>query len=145
MKRKISWYITGHKHTQKGLLMAKRNIPTNLSETFGERMARLRKSAGYSQRDLAAELGISQRMIAYYEKVSQYPPAHILPMLANAFGVTADQMLGLEESNTNRKTDSRLWRRFSAIERMEPKEKRQIIQLLDTFIEREQLKKKTGT
>jgi len=145
MKRKISWYIAGHKHNQKGSFVAKRNVQMSLTETFGERMARLRKSAGYSQRDLAAELGISQRMIAYYEKVSQYPPAHILPMLANALGVTADQMLGLEESNASRKTDSRLWKRFSAIERMEPKEKRQIIQLLDTFIEREQLKKKTGT
>ncbi|HHO76708.1 MAG TPA: XRE family transcriptional regulator [Deltaproteobacteria bacterium] len=145
MKRKISWYIVGHKHKQKGLLMAKRNIQMNLPETFGNRMARLRISAGYSQRDLAAKLGISQRMIAYYEKVSQYPPAHILPILANALGVTADQMLWLEECNTNRKAGSRLWRRLSVIERMEPKEKRQIIQLLDSFIEREQLKKKTGT
>src|SRR5207244_981096 len=32
-------------------------------EPFGKRMARLRKLAGYSQRTLAAELGISYRMV----------------------------------------------------------------------------------
>ncbi len=34
----------------------------------------------------------------------------------------------------------RLWRRFNYIEKLDIKEKRQIIQLLDTFIEKEQLK-----
>ncbi|SPD72949.1 Phage regulatory protein (fragment) [uncultured Desulfobacterium sp.] len=35
----------------------------------------------------------------------------------------------------------RLWRRFSHIEKLDVKEKRQVIQLLDTFIEKERLKK----
>lgn len=34
---------------------------------FGERLAALRKAAGFTQVELAAELGISQRMVAYYE------------------------------------------------------------------------------
>jgi hypothetical protein len=34
----------------------------------------------------------------------------------------------------------RLWRRFGRIEQMDTKEKRQILQILDTFIENEQLK-----
>lgn len=137
------WYSEGHANDWKGVLMPKQNI-INQPENFGERMARLRKAAGYSQRDLAAELGISQRVIAYYEKQTQYPPTHLLPMLASALGVSTDQLLGLEEIKTNKKTDTRLWRRFSVIEKMDSKEKRQIIQLLDTFIEREELKRKTG-
>jgi len=40
----------------------------NDTESFGDRMARFRSEAGYSQRELARETGISQRMIAYYEK-----------------------------------------------------------------------------
>jgi len=36
----------------------------------------------------------------------------------------------------------RLWRRFSQIEKLDAKEKRQVIQLLDTFIEKEQVKQK---
>jgi hypothetical protein len=36
----------------------------------------------------------------------------------------------------------RLWRRFSRIEKLDAKEKRQIFQLLDAFIEKELLKRK---
>src|SRR3954467_6757587 len=62
--------------------MAKRKMTPTTAETFGERLARLRLAAGYSQRDLAAEVGISQRMVAYYEGETSYPPSHLLPVLA---------------------------------------------------------------
>ncbi|MEW6367108.1 MAG: helix-turn-helix transcriptional regulator [Acidobacteriota bacterium] len=41
------------------------DIPRTDSGTFGQRLARLRSAAGYSQRALAAEIGISHRMVAY--------------------------------------------------------------------------------
>jgi hypothetical protein len=82
-------------------------------------------------------------MIAYYEKQAQHPPTHLLSSLAKALGVSADETLGIKETNSKRqKKDMRLWRRFSRIEQMDTKEKRQILQLLDTFIENEQLKEK---
>ena len=69
-----------------------------------------------------------------------------MAMLAKALGVSTDQMLGIEKVETSRrKKDNRLWRRFSLIENMEGKEKRRILQLLDTFIEKDQLKRRTGT
>jgi transcriptional regulator with XRE-family HTH domain len=77
--------------------MAKRKMgQRETAESFGERLARLRQAAGYSQRELARELEISQRMVAYYEGETEYPPAHLLPMLAQALGVSTDQLLGLE-------------------------------------------------
>jgi transcriptional regulator with XRE-family HTH domain len=106
-------------------------------------MARLRYAAGYSQRDLANETGISQRMIAYYEKQAKYPPTHFLPILAKTLGTTADELLGMAPGNGQKK-DMRLWQRFSQIENFDIKEKRQILQLLDTFIEKEKLKNKVG-
>ena len=59
-------------------------------ETLRERLARLRKAAGYSLRELASEIGIRHRMVVYYEKHSEDPPAHLLPQLAKALGVSAD-------------------------------------------------------
>lgn len=116
------------------------------TDTFGRRMAKLRNDAGYSQRDLAKETGISQRMIAYYEKQSKYPPTHLLPVLAKALGTTADELLGIDTAEKNgKKKDMQLWRRFSQIENLDAKEKRQILQLLDTFIEKEKLKERVGS
>ena len=123
--------------------MPKLKVKLNDPETFGQRMARLRQAAGYSQRDLARETGISQRMIAYYEKQTQYPPTHLLPILAEVLGASADELLGIKKMNSDgKKKDMRLWRRFNQIEKLDAKEKRQILQLLDAFIEKEQLKRK---
>jgi len=123
--------------------MSKRKIKIkDQGETFGERLARLRQAAGYSQRDLAAELGVSQRMIAYYEKETDYPPSHLLPLLTKALGVTADQLLGLQKVKDNGKSrDTRLWRRFSQVEKLPAAQRKQITQILDAFLEREKLKK----
>ena len=121
--------------------MPKLKVQQDNIESFGKRMAKLRNERGYSQRDLARETSISQRMIAYYEKQAQYPPTHVLPVLAKALGVSVDQLLGVEKAKEDgKKKDMRLWRRFSQIEKLDAKEKRQVIQLLDTFIEKERLK-----
>jgi len=70
---------------------AETRMPRRLEGTaqtdFGDRMAALRKDAGYPQRKLAAELGISQRMVAYSEGETDYPPAGILHDLAHLLGV----------------------------------------------------------
>lgn len=133
-------YNKGHNSIQEKIIMPKKiNLDTSVS--FGARMAKFRKAAGYSQRDLAKETGISQRMIAYYEKQAKYPPTHLLPVLAEVLGTSADILLGIKKETSNsKKKDVRLWRRFTQIEKMDAKEKRQIFQILDTFIEKEKLR-----
>jgi len=104
-------------------------------ESFGPRLARLRQAGGYSQRELAAEIGISHRMIAYYEKEAGHIPIDLLPLLATTLRVSADQLLGIEETKTNGRTrDTRLWRRFAQVEKLPPAQRRPIVQLLDAFL-----------
>ena len=114
----------------------------NHQTEFGQRLARLRKGAGYTQTELADALDVSQRMISYYESRAEHPPAALVPALAEALGVTADELLGIAPVKKTRKPDTRLQRRFQQIAKLGAKEKRQVIQLLDAFIEREQLKQK---
>ena len=104
-------------------------------ETFGGRLAKLRKAAGYSLRGLAAELGSSPRMLVYYEKHDGNPSAHLLPPLATALGVSTDQLLGMEKIKSHgRVKDTKLWRRFNQIEKLPPAQRRPMIQLMDTFL-----------
>ena len=111
---------------------------------FGERLASLRKAAGFTQIELAAELGISQRMVAYYESPAATPPANLLPQIAAALGVSIDELfgVGIKPRRVKPDGDSRLRRRLLAIETLNLAEKRQVLQLLDAFIERGQLKRK---
>ena len=112
--------------------------------SFGERLASLRKTAGFTQIELAAELGVSQRMVAYYESPAATPPANLLPQIAAALGVSIDELFGVGAKRrlVKQDGDTRLRRRLLAIEKLGVAEKRQVLQVIDAFIERGQLKRK---
>lgn len=99
----------------------------------------MRKAAGYTQVQLADEIGVTRRMIAYYETESDHPPANMLIELAKALGTSTDALLGID-SDQHVKVGQRLQRRLLQIEKLGPKPRKQIMQLLDTFLEAEQLK-----
>lgn len=121
----------------------KRRITSREAETFGQRLARLRKAAGFSQRDLAAEIDISQRMVAYYERQADNPPAHVLPQISKALRVSADELLGLKASvKASKPTDTRLWRRFKQVEKLPPQDRRQVAQFIDALLDRSRLRQK---
>ena len=42
-------------------------------------------------------MGITQRMVAYYEAPNAQPPAHLLPQMAQALGAGADVLLGMTQ------------------------------------------------
>lgn len=124
--------------------MPKQKTPEATS--FGERLVALRKAAALTQQQLANEVGVSRRMIAYYEGQSEHPPTTLLPALARALNVSADALLGLEPvaKRNGRMPDNRLQRRLQQLANLPPEERRQIMQLLDAFIERGQLKRRAG-
>ena len=108
---------------------------TATGESFGERLAQLRQAAGYSQREFAAEVGISQRMVVYYEKASERIPLQLLPLFAKVLRVSSDQLFGIETVKGNgRSRDNRLWRRFAQVEKLPAKQRRPIIQFIDAFL-----------
>jgi len=119
-------------------------MPKNLPKTvnFGQRLVALRKAAGYTQQELANEVGISRRMVAYYETESAHPPTHLLADFAQALNMTTDELLGITptKKKTAKPGNVRLQRRLQQIEKLPPKDKRQILQILDALIEQ----RKTG-
>lgn len=137
-------YNRRHDTVKQGCIMPKRKMQllNEEKETFGQRLERLRKAAGFSLRELAAELGISHRMLVYYEKHAEHPPTHLMPQLAKVLGVSTDQLLGVEKTKEPGKTrDTRLWRRFSQVEKLPPTKRKQIVQILDAFLGTEKAKK----
>ena len=111
--------------------------------SFGKRLAKLRKAAGYTQQQLADEIGATRRMIAYYESESQHPPANMLVDLAGALNMSADELLGIKPVETL-PISSWLERRIRQIEKLGPRPRQQITQLIDAFVEAEQLKQKAN-
>lgn len=112
-------------------------------QSFGRRLAKLRKAAGYTQKELASELGVTRRIIVYYECESEHPPTTLLIDLARVLGVTTDELLGVEKIPERTKPGrTRLQRKLQEIEQLPAKERRQLIQFIDTFVERDKLRKR---
>ena len=107
---------------------------------FGKRLMKLRKAAGYTQTELADELGVTQRMVSYYEGHSEFPPAALLPKLSKLLGVSADELLGLQTTKKGKAPDTRLQRRMQQIEKLPAKDRRQLVQVIDTYLQAAQLK-----
>jgi transcriptional regulator with XRE-family HTH domain len=133
-------YNAEHLNDYRSPTVPKQNIE-QLTD-FGKRLAALRKKAGYTQTDLAKELEVSQRMVSYYEGHTEFPPSSLLPKLALLLNVTADELLGLKPIKKSKQPDSRLLRRMQQIEKLSAPKKRQVMQVIDTFIENEQLRAK---
>jgi transcriptional regulator with XRE-family HTH domain len=135
MENKMMLY-NGAQHVSEGVCaMPKKKILTEETEGFGERLAKLRKAAGFSLRELAAEIGISHRMLVHYEKHGGHPSAQLLPTLAKALHVSTDELMGTKQVKENGKSrDNRLWRRFAQVEKLPPSQRRPIIQFIDAFL-----------
>ena len=117
---------------------------TEESSAFGKRLAKLRKEAGYTQEELALEISATRRMIAYYETESDHPPTNMLVGLATALKVSTDELLGIKAPKKNKQPDLRIMRRLQQIEKLGSSKKRQVLHLIDTVIEAEQLKQESS-
>ena len=69
-----------------------------MERTFHETLAALRKARGKSQRQVAAELGISQALLSHYENGAREPGLSFVCRVCEYYGVTADYLLGRTET-----------------------------------------------
>jgi len=118
-----------------GLVMARKTKKKETPEPFGRRLARLRKLAGYSQRALAEELEISYRMVAYYEAQTARIPAHLLPALADALGLSVDQVLGHAPLSRRKSPENtRLLRKLRLVEKLPARARSAVIEHIEALV-----------
>lgn len=61
--------------------------------SIGGLMAALRKASGMTQRDLAERLNVSDKTISRWERDEGAPDLSLIPVIAELFGVTCDELL----------------------------------------------------
>lgn len=71
---------------------------------IGKRIKQIRKSKKLSQAELAEKVGLSDGYMSYIETAAKCPSLEVLVLIANALGVTADEILA-ENLLTNRRTN----------------------------------------
>ncbi len=122
-------------NTFEGDTMPGRKYPLpQTKEPFRDRLIRLRKASGLSQKEFAQAVGISPRMAAYYETETHHPPTHLLAVFAKVLGVSADQLLGIEKVKNLKQRDSRLRRLLEEIEQLPASRRKQVAVNLEAFL-----------
>ena len=67
-----------------------------MEQTLGKRISFHRKRLGLTQDQLAEQLGITAQAVSKWENDQSCPDITTLPLLARIFGITTDELLGLE-------------------------------------------------
>jgi len=70
-------------------------------KTIGSFISALRRAAGMTQRDLAEQLNVSDKAVSRWERDESAPDLTLLPLIADLFGITVDELLrGQRKANT---------------------------------------------
>lgn len=65
-----------------------------------------------TQSQLADVFNVSEQAVSRWENGNTYPDTELLPAIADFFGITIDELMGMESYNPVRDTD-----RFKAVEK----------------------------
>ena len=104
---------------------------------LGKRIAQQRKEIGLTQVQLAELLSISQQHMAAFEAGRRKVSAAAIPVLAKLFGMTTDQLMGIDKQPAKRGPASRLQQKIEQVSRM-PKAKQQLaIDMLEAIIQQQ--------
>ncbi len=68
---------------------------------IGKRIKQLRVENGYTQKELADKIGLTPKMISFYENEERVPPIDIVLKLIIIFDVTSDYLLGISDDRQN--------------------------------------------
>ena len=93
-----------------------------------------------TQVGLAEAAGMSQRMVSHYECEIENPNADMVVKLAQALGVTADELLGvkpvrkIDQEPTNEPTLRRYLKRIRVIADLPERDQKSVLRMLDNTI-----------
>ena len=95
----------------------------------------MRREFGYTQAELAEQLDIPQSVVSAYESGGRRFHADMLIKFASLFGVSADELLGIEKPAANgQKVSVHLTKRMQKIQELPKAKQKVLLQTIDLFL-----------
>ena len=106
--------------------------------SFGERLQSIRKARRLTQVQLAEAAATTQHAVSYYETEAGLPPAPAVIALAQALGVTSDELLGLKTPKVAPVLEDpearRQWKRFQMIATLPERDQKAVVRLIHSLV-----------
>jgi len=102
---------------------------------IGQRITKLRKEMHLTQVKLAEFLGISQQYMQAFESGHRKVAASMLPRLAQLFGITVDELVGMKGEVVKRGPTPKLQKQIEQIALLPKAKQKFVSEMLDTVIQ----------
>jgi transcriptional regulator with XRE-family HTH domain len=103
--------------------------------TIGERVTRIRKAQGLTQKQLAEKIGIKRSLVTDYETGRLRLNGEMVARFALALGVSSDLILGLSDSGVlSKQPDLKLTKRLRQIEDLPQHQKKSLLLTIDAYL-----------
>jgi len=102
---------------------------------FGVRLFEIRKRKGITQEQLGEKIGVSKRVIAFYEGNHNGPPPDLLKKMSEALGITVSYLVGespLKEVGIDLKPTIRKY--VNKLKALPPKQQQTAFRMLDALL-----------
>lgn len=119
---------------REGLHMARAAKASDTTEKIGQRLARLRKERGITQKELASELGVTQSHVSEWERGNLRLHGELIARLARILGVSADELLGLSATDKRSLSNRRLARRLQSFDKLPKRDQEALLRTIDAFL-----------
>jgi len=105
-------------------------------EALAQRIKKLRKLRGLTQKELADSIGITRDILASYESGRAHLNDDVIIRFALALQVSSDELLGLKEheSLVSQPPNVRLMKRMQKIQNLPPADQKALIKNIDMFL-----------
>ena len=105
--------------------------------SLGQRVAEAREKAGLTQTELGQKIGVSQRVIANWERKPVALRAEQLAALADALGVSADYLLGrpYAQPPAPKGPTGKLRQAFDKAHKLPRSQQQYILKVVEAFVE----------
>ena len=70
-----------------------------MKKTFGNLVSELRKEKGFTQADLAEQMGVTDKAVSKWERDLSYPDISSIPKLAEVLEVPLEQLMKVEKGS----------------------------------------------
>ncbi|HWM91159.1 MAG TPA: helix-turn-helix transcriptional regulator [Thermoanaerobaculia bacterium] len=130
--------------SQKPTRQKKEQVPaeTEAPEGLGNRISHLRRTKGWSQRELAARLGTRSSQISKFERGAYRPRVDMLAHIAELLETSTDFLLtGCEPGEAR---DARLRARLPLLEALPPEFRELLVAFLDTLLKTHETIRRAG-
>ncbi|MFH2123806.1 MAG: helix-turn-helix transcriptional regulator [Pseudomonadota bacterium] len=107
---------------------------------MGDKIQKLRKDRGWSQKYLAEIIGTSGPIVGRYERSEMTPSVEVAKKLAESFQVTLDYLVDDTDSISDIK-DKAMLQRLTDIEKLDQEDKTTIVHVIDSLLRDAKAKK----